>query len=112
MVAPSLYLVCLSVFEFVLHNYLLDIRLPVNSGGDRASQGVVSVMYNAVWGQICADWFDDVDAHIICRELNFPSKLGKSSYTSHIISVFRNHSNFHIINKAHYSQLNMLCSAL
>ena len=47
---------------------MADIRLVGSSSADK---GVVEIMYQGVWGTICDDGWDDIDATVVCRELGF-----------------------------------------
>ena len=39
------------------------------NGGTNRQQGRVEIMYQGMWGTICDDGWDDVDATVVCREL-------------------------------------------
>lgn len=50
--------------------HLLGVRLVGNEYPDR---GTIEILYNGRWGTICDDYFENVDADVICRMLGYYS---------------------------------------
>ena len=40
-------------------------------GGINKLEGRVEIQYQGIWGTICDDGWDDIDATILCKELGF-----------------------------------------
>lgn len=50
--------------------HLLGVRLVGNEYPDR---GTIEILHNGRWGTICDDYFEKVDADVICRMLGYYS---------------------------------------
>ena len=44
-------------------------------GGDASNRGRVEIFYHGVWGTICDDFWDLLDAKVVCRQLGFKGAL-------------------------------------
>ena len=64
-----------------------DVRLV---GGSNRTSGRVEVCANNLWGTICDDGWDNIDAKIVCRMLNFSSS-GKYIYFIYSVIVLLLH---------------------
>ena len=40
-------------------------------GGKTEREGRVEICYNGVWGSVCADGWDEVNANVVCVQLGY-----------------------------------------
>ena len=41
--------------------------------GTTANEGRVEICYNNQWGTVCDDLWSNIDARVVCRQLNYTS---------------------------------------
>ena len=49
-------------------------------GEENELEGRVEICYNRIWGMVCSNGWDEVDATVVCKQLGFgqPGELGYS----------------------------------
>ena len=50
--------------------YCLDASIRI-VGGTNGREGRVEIMYQGIWGTICDNGWDDIDATVVCREMGY-----------------------------------------
>ena len=60
-----------------------NIRLIGSANGQ---EGTVEIMYQGIWGTICNDGWDDIDATVVCRQLGFLNGITTKTLFTSLIS--------------------------
>ena len=55
-------------------------------GANSSSEGRVEVCYNGSFHSVCDDFWDALNAQVVCRQLGFASSLGKYARAASIIT--------------------------
>ena len=49
------------------------------------NEGQVEICYNGVWGLVCANGWDQVDANLVCAQLGYYGQGGESLNCNHLL---------------------------
>jgi len=66
--AKLLYFVCAHLTTITLTLLLSGAQIRL-AGSNQAREGRLEVNYNGVWGTVCDDFFDNIDASVACLQL-------------------------------------------
>ena len=57
---------------------LVDVR----HKGNLATQGLIEVLHNGVWGAVCYNGWELKDANVVCRQLGFTGALAAKAHAA------------------------------
>ena len=92
----------MTILEINTRGTFSDIEVRIR--GDQATSGVVEIRENTsdVWGTVCADFWDNADATVVCRMLGYKWGIGRT-VIYHIVTLCKEYTRemlyLHYLNK-------------
>ncbi len=64
-----------------------DVRI-VDAFGRNSTEGRVEFCRGRRWGTVCDDEWDDIDAAVVCKQLNLSQANGIGHFLLHVYSLY------------------------